>query len=76
MASEAVGHAVLEQLRPVDEVAYVRFASVYKGFADVGDFEREWGCCTRRRPRRAAVGRGYGVLAVQSGTNAKDRDTL
>lgn len=43
VASEVVGRAVLEQLRPVDEVAYVRFASVYKGFADAGDFEREIG---------------------------------
>jgi len=41
--SEAVGRAVLEQLRLVDEVAYVRFASVYKGFAEAGDFEREIG---------------------------------
>ena len=41
--SEAVGRAVLEQLRLVDSVAYLRFASVYKGFEDVTDFEREVG---------------------------------
>ena len=41
--SEAVGRAVLEQLRAVDPVAYMRFASVYKGFEDVTDFEREVG---------------------------------
>ena len=39
-----VGLAVLERLRLLDEVAYVRFASVYKGFDDVGDFEREVTC--------------------------------
>jgi transcriptional repressor NrdR len=33
--------AVLERLRALDDVAYLRFASVYKGFEDIGDFERE-----------------------------------
>ena len=42
-SSEEVGMAVLERLRELDEVAYLRFASVYKGFSDVGDFEREAG---------------------------------
>jgi len=41
--SEAIGQSVLERLRELDEVAYLRFASVYKGFTDVGDFEREAG---------------------------------
>ena len=34
--SEEIGVAVLERLRELDEVAYLRFASVYKGFSDVG----------------------------------------
>ena len=41
VTSEQVGLAVLERLRPLDEVAYLRFASVYKGFADADDFARE-----------------------------------
>ena len=41
VSSARVGAIVLERLRPLDEVAYVRFASVYKSFADPGDFERE-----------------------------------
>jgi len=41
--STEIGVAVLERLRELDEVAYLRFASVYKGFSDVGDFEREAG---------------------------------
>jgi transcriptional repressor NrdR len=45
--SEEVGLAVLERLRQLDEVAYLRFASVYKGFSDVGDFEREAGLLAR-----------------------------
>ena len=45
--SEQVGLAVLEQLRTVDEVAYLRFASVYKGFEGVDDFRREVGLLTK-----------------------------
>ena len=41
VSSEWVGLAVLDQLRAVDHVACLRFASVYKGFTDISDFERE-----------------------------------
>jgi len=41
--SERVGMAVLEHLKALDHVAYLRFASVYKGFEDLADFEREVG---------------------------------
>lgn len=41
VTSERVGLAVLERLRALDPVSYLRFASVYKGFEDVTDFERE-----------------------------------
>ena len=47
LTSQQIGVAVLEQLKAVDEVAYVRFASVYKGFEDLGDFEREVGLLTK-----------------------------
>ena len=36
-----IGHAVLEHLRGLDEVAYLRFASVYKDFDAAADFQRE-----------------------------------
>jgi transcriptional repressor NrdR len=41
VTSNQVGHAVLEQLRLIDEVSYMRFASVYKNFDDAADFKRE-----------------------------------
>lgn len=41
VTSEQVGRTVLEQLRLLDGVAYLRFASVYKGFENIADFERE-----------------------------------
>ncbi len=43
LASEHIGRAVLDRLRELDEVAYLRFVSVYKGFEDLTDFEREVG---------------------------------
>lgn len=47
VTTQQVGLAVLERLREVDDVAYVRFASVYKGFEDLEDFEREVGLLTK-----------------------------
>lgn len=41
VSSEWVGLTVLDRLRKIDQVACLRFASVYKGFTDIGDFERE-----------------------------------
>ena len=41
ITSSTVGHTVLERLRALDEVAYVRFASVYKNFDGAADFSRE-----------------------------------
>ncbi len=39
--SREVGEMVMERLRELDQVAYVRFASVYRDFADAQDFVRE-----------------------------------
>jgi transcriptional repressor NrdR len=45
--SQRIGLAVLERLRELDHVAYLRFASVYKGFEGAADFEREVGLLTK-----------------------------
>lgn len=39
--SGLIGELVLEKLRAIDEVAYMRFASVYKEFPDASHFEKE-----------------------------------
>ena len=39
ISSEQIGHLVMEGLRGLDTVAYVRFASVYKNFRETKDFE-------------------------------------
>jgi transcriptional repressor NrdR len=41
LTSAAIGLAVLERLRHLDEVAYLRYASVYKNFDAAADFQRE-----------------------------------
>jgi len=41
VTSEEVGLVVLDQLRQVDDVAFIRFASVYKGFDNAADFAAE-----------------------------------
>ena len=39
--SEKIGELVMEKLKNIDEVAYVRFASVYRQFKDINSFMRE-----------------------------------
>lgn len=41
VTTEEIGRRVLDALRTIDEVAYLRFASVYKEFEGARDFERE-----------------------------------
>ena len=41
ISSLKVGELVLKQLRELDEVAYVRFASVYRQFRDISEFDHE-----------------------------------
>ena len=51
ITSSAVGLAVLEELRAADEVAYLRFASVYKNFDDAADFRRGLALLQKRSTR-------------------------
>jgi transcriptional repressor NrdR len=43
ITSQQVGVEVLQGLQKLDQIGYMRFASVYKDFQEVGDFERELG---------------------------------
>ncbi|MQA05995.1 MAG: transcriptional repressor NrdR [Streptosporangiales bacterium] len=60
--SHEVGLAVLAPLRELDEVAYLRFASVYRGFESLADFETEIAAL-----RQAAAERVERVLVGQGG---------
>ena len=41
VSTTQIGELVMERLKPLDEVAYVRFASVYRQFKDINSFMRE-----------------------------------
>ena len=41
VASSKIGEIILTELRKVDEVAYIRFASVYRDFSDADEFAKE-----------------------------------
>jgi transcriptional repressor NrdR len=56
ITSQEVGLEVLAQLRRLDDVAYLRFASVYKDFQELTDFERELGILLQKRDPSAAGG--------------------
>ncbi len=48
VASDEIGQRVLAKLRDIDEVAYVRFASVYHKFRDIDDFNKVLAKMTKR----------------------------
>lgn len=39
--TRAIGELVMEKLKDIDKVAYIRFASVYRAFSDISAFEKE-----------------------------------
>ena len=41
ITTDKLGEMVMERLKPIDEVAYIRFASVYRRFQNVNEFVRE-----------------------------------
>jgi transcriptional repressor NrdR len=41
MSTEEIGTVVMDELKRLDKVAYVRFASVYRHFRDIGEFMTE-----------------------------------
>jgi len=49
--SSAIGEGVMQRLRRVDQVAYVRFASIYKQFRDVAEFVDEVSSLEKKAPK-------------------------
>ena len=49
VASQEIGERVMRKLRELDEVAYVRFASVYRSFRDIDEFRTELDKIARAR---------------------------
>jgi len=58
VTTQEVGLEVLGQLRRLDDVAYLRFASVYRDFQELTDFEREVGILLQKRDTAAGAKAG------------------
>ena len=58
MPSSAIGELIMEALKGLDPVAYVRFASVYRDFREAADFHEVLGEIAKRRQGRRRVRRG------------------
>jgi transcriptional repressor NrdR len=67
VASRLIGEMAMEELHSLDEVAYVRFASVYRSFQDVEAFREEI------ERMRARVRGTEGQLALWTGADAKKK---
>jgi transcriptional repressor NrdR len=50
VSTATLGKEVLERLRVLDDVSYLRFASVYKDFQELTDFEKELGLIQKKAP--------------------------
>ena len=70
--SQEVGMAILGPLRELDEVAYLRFASVYRNFSCVADFEAEIADLRAAAPARTGDVGGRGDTAGETATDATD----
>lgn len=49
VSSKKIGELVIKRLKKIDQIAYIRFASVYRQFADLGDFEKELAKLSRKK---------------------------
>ncbi|MDD7938866.1 transcriptional regulator NrdR [Actinomycetospora lutea] len=70
--SQEVGMAILGPLRELDKVAYLRFASVYRNFSCVADFEAEIADLRAAAPARDGDVGGRGDTAGETGAGARD----
>ena len=73
VSSRAIGELVMEELRHLDEVAYVRFASVYRHFEDVEAFHEE---IQKLRSARPAPGATHGRAHKRDAARAANREQL
>jgi hypothetical protein len=66
--SSVIGDLAMEKLRQLDQVAYIRFASVYRAFADISSFEDE----VRRLIERASLNGASGAAASAGAVSEPD----
>ena len=74
ISARAIGELVMEELRHLDEVAYVRFASVYRQFEDVEAFHEEIQRLRNARPAPSSSGHAH--ARKREGRRAANREQL
>jgi transcriptional repressor NrdR len=67
-SSSVIGEATMRELHDVDQVAYVRFASVYRSFKDIGEFMVEFEELLKER-KRLPVGKPGGRVQKKGEEN-------
>jgi transcriptional repressor NrdR len=75
VTSRQIGEIVMEELHKLDEVAYVRYASVYRQFQDVEAFREEVDRLSHRRGRIASEDQLELLPGESSGKGRKNRGT-
>jgi transcriptional repressor NrdR len=58
--ASVIGEALMRELHDIDQVAYVRFASVYRSFKDIGEFMAELEDLIKERKLHSAAPAGIG----------------
>jgi transcriptional repressor NrdR len=79
VSSSYIGDLVMEGLKKLDHIAYIRFASVYREFADIGDLKQEVDSLAVRRELTPAnqlplpSSEAVNALSVKGGKNVRSR---
>ncbi len=74
--SSVVGEMVMERLRKLDHIAYIRFASVYRAFADIGSLKQEVDSLAGEEPALQlsfTPGGGFNIIPGSSGRRLRGR---
>jgi len=69
--SSVIGDLAMEKLRQLDQVAYIRFASVYRAFADISSFENEIQRLIERASHNGPASSGNTDIGVPPGSAAR-----
>ena len=65
VSSREIGELVMQHLEKTDQIAYVRFASVYRQFADVQNFMQELQRLVRDNDKAAKAGKGESPVKTE-----------
>lgn len=70
-----IGEMVMERLKEIDPVAYIRFASVYREFADLGSFQQAVEALAQERlqPTGVAASGQLALLPIETSTSKRGR---